>query len=73
MAIPRIINIIPRRTLTASQILAIIEEAEYTRSIKITESKHKSQKIQITNRSVDKEELVQKLNTARYKMELFQH
>ena len=50
----------PRRMLTVSQKLAILEEAEQTESIKMTACKHKLQKIQLMNWGLNKEKLIKK-------------
>ena len=55
----------PRRMLTVSQKLAILEEAEQNGGIKIESHKHKSQKIQIINWSANKEKLIEKRKLSR--------
>ena len=55
----------PRRILTVSQKLAILEEAEQTGSIEMTERQQKLQKIQLMDWGVNKEKLIEKLKLYR--------
>lgn len=55
----------PRRMLTFSQRLSILEEAEQAGSIKIKARKHKLLNIQIMDWSVNKEKLIEKRTISR--------
>ena len=55
----------PRRMLTVSQKLAILEEAEQTGSFKITARKHRLQKIQLIKWSASMEKLIEKRKLSR--------